>query len=298
MKRFIKGCIIAGVACIFIGGGITAVSVALGGNLMDVLPEQAIQWKQELGNVTQEEFWDKSKFMYDFNQSDFTDQGQPIYTASGIKELGGVITAGKVIIQEDSPGEEVTIFCNQDDSYYSIEEDNGELQLNSHPGDNLGNERDLLFTIHIPKDYRFSNVEFKLKRSNKLNGRYDSDVVLIADALSADEINLEVKAGAIKIGQGNAGELTVETEVGAVDFSGTTTGDISAKCQAGAIELQLDGKKEDYDYDVRCKLGAIELGDEEIAVLGSKKQIDNGSDKTMDLDCEVGAIQVDFMNQV
>lgn len=298
MRRFIKGCIIAGVACIFIGGGISAVSVALGGNLIDVLPEQATRWKQELGNVAQEEFWINNKFLYDYDPDDFKDQGEQIYTASGIKELHGVITAGKVVIREDSPGDEISVFCNRDDSYYSIEEDNGELKLNSYPGDDYDSGSDLLFTIHIPKDYRFSSVDMSLKRSKKLYRRQDSDLVLIADALSADEINLEAKAGFIKINRGNAGELNAEAEAGAIEFSGTTTGDISAKCQAGAIELQLDGKKEDYDYDLRCKLGAIELGDEEIAVLKSKKQIDNGSGKTMDLDCEVGAIEVDFMNQV
>lgn len=298
MRKFIKGCIIAGVACVFIGGGITAVSMSLGGSLLDVLPQQAARWKEELGNVTQPEFWSNNMFLYDYNPADFTDQGEQVYTASGIKELSGVITAGKVVIREDDlPGDEITIFCNKDGSYYNIEEDDGELKLNSYPGDS-GSDRDLLFTIHIPKDYRFSSVDIKLKRSRKIIGKTDSDVVLIADVLLADEMNLEAKAGFIKVNRGNAGELTLETEAGAVEFSGAATGDISAQCQAGAIELQLDGKKEDYNYDVRCKLGAIELGDEEIAVLGSKKKIDNGSGKTMDLDCEVGSIEVDFINQV
>ena len=298
MRKFIKGCIIAGVACVFIGGGITAVSMSLGGSLLDVLPQQAARWKEELGNVTQQEFWSNNMFLYDYNPADFTDQGEQVYTASGIKELSGVITAGKVVIREDDlPGDEITIFCNKDGSYYNIEEDDGELKLNSYPGDS-GSDRDLLFTIHIPKDYRFSSVDIKLKRSRKIIGKTDSDVVLIADVLLADEMKLEAKAGLIKVNRGNAGELTLETEAGAVEFSGAATGDISAKCQAGAIELQLDGKKEDYDYDVRCKLGAIELGDEEIAVLGSKKKIDNGSGRTMDLDCEVGSIEVDFINQV
>lgn len=298
MRKFIKGCIIAGVACVFIGGGITAVSMSLGGSLLDVLPQQASRWKEELGNVTQPEFWSNNMFLYDYNPADFTDQGEQVYTASGIKELSGVITAGKVVIREDDlPGDEITIFCNKDGSYYNIEEDDGELKLNSYPGDS-GSDRDLLLTIHIPKDYRFSSVDIKLKRSRKIIGKTDSDVVLIADVLLADEMKLEAKAGLIKVNRGNAGELTLETEAGAVEFSGAATGDISAKCQAGAIELQLDGKKEDYDYDVRCKLGAIELGDEEIAVLGSKKKIDNGSGKTMDLDCEVGSIEVDFINQV
>lgn len=298
MRKFMKGCIIAGVTCIFIGGGITAVSASLGGSILDVLPQQAVRWKEELSNVTQEEFWSNNMFLYDYNPGDFLDQGEQVYAASGIKELSGVITAGKVVIREDdSSGEEITVFCNKDDSYYNIEEEDGELKLNSYPG-NSGSDTDLLFTIHIPKDYRFSSVNINLKHSKKLIGRPDSGVVLVADALFADEMKLEAKAGLIKISRGNVGELTAETEAGAVEFSGAATGDITAKCQAGAIELQLDGKKEDYNYDVHCKLGAIELGDEEIAVLGSKKKIDNGSGKTMDLDCEVGAIEVDFINQV
>ncbi|WP_394522435.1 hypothetical protein [Lacrimispora sp. JR3] len=298
MRRFIKGCIIAGISCIFIGGGIMAVSAAFGGNLIDVLPDHAARWKEELGNVIQQEFWSDDKFSYEDDPADFADQGEPIYTATGIKELSGVITAGKVVIREDSPGQEITVFCNKDASYYSIEEDDGELKLDSYFGNNYDSGEDLVFTLHIPKDYRFSRVDMSLERSKKIHGRQDTDLVLVADALFADEMNLEAKAGYIRINRGNAGKLTADAEAGVVEFSGTTTGGISAKCQAGAIELQLDGKKEDYDYDLRCKLGTIELGDEGMAAFGSERQIDNGSGKTMDLDCEVGAIEVDFMNQV
>ncbi|MFR3729517.1 hypothetical protein [Lacrimispora sp.] len=297
MSKFIKGCIIAGVACIFIGGGITAVSASLGGSFYDVLPKEVARWKEELSHVTLNELWSKNMFLYDYDPGDFLDQGEQVFAASGIKELSGFITAGKVVIREDDlPGEEITVFCNKDGSFYNIEEDDGELKLYSYPGD-TESDTDLLLTIHVPKDYRFSSVDIRLKRSKKLVGRQDSDVILVADALLADEMKLEAKAGLIKINRGNTGELNAEAEAGAVEFSGAASGDITAKCQAGAIELQIDGKKEDYDYEVRCKLGAIEVGDEDIAVFGNGKKIDNGSGKTMDLDCEVGAIEVGFIHQ-
>jgi hypothetical protein len=83
-----------------------------------------------------------------------------------------------------------------------------------------------------------------------------------------------------------------------VDFSGATSGDVEAECQVGTIKLELVGKKEDYNYNIQCKMGAIKVGDEGSAALKGKKQTDNGAEKDMDLECKTGAIQVDFMNEL
>lgn len=61
--------------------------------------------------------------------------------------------------------------------------------------------------------------------------------------------------------------------------------------------LELAGKKEDYNYHIQCKMGAVKLGEESSAALKSSKQIDNVAGKNMDIECKTGAIQVDFINE-
>jgi hypothetical protein len=104
--------------------------------------------------------------------------------------------------------------------------------------------------------------------------------------------------GAVKIDSGSVGNLYVKCNAGAVEFSGTTSGDIEAECQVGAIRLELAGKKEDYNYDIKCSMGAVKIADEGSAALKGRKQTDNGAGKDMELECKTGAIQVDFMNEL
>jgi hypothetical protein len=302
MKRFIKICLIAGSVCALIGGGISAVAAVLGGNLREIVPQRALEWRREISGVNLYGFWDEVHFdNFDltipevFNRGE---KGQEIFSSAKVKKMDIVIRTGNVVFVEDPQGSEVKIFCNRDQSCYTLYAENGDLELQEYDGWKRKDGPELLFTVQVPKNYRFSEVDLKSVHSNRFSENEDFGPVMSAQALSAEELSIETKVGAIKINGGNVGNLSVKSSAGAVDFSGATSGDVEAECQVGTIKLELAGKKEDYNYNIQCKMGAIKVGDEGSAALKGKKQTDNGAEKDMDLECKTGAIQVDFMNEL
>lgn len=62
MKRFIKICLIAGSICVLVGGGISAVSAVLGGNLQDIIPQRAMEWSREISGISLDSFWAERNF--------------------------------------------------------------------------------------------------------------------------------------------------------------------------------------------------------------------------------------------
>ena len=313
MKKFIKGCIIAGLVCLLAGGGMATASVAMGGNLVDVAPRLK-QWGIGLGALTENKFWDNSSFPFEsedveFGNNDwlsfenedkiFSEQGNQIYSAIGIKELEADISVGKVRIVEDSAGDEITIYCNKDSSFYKIEDKEGKLNLKTYPGNGYRQDSSILFTIHVPENHQFTKVKINIAPTNNKPGKGSfKSVGVVAKAISADELSLNVTAGVANISQGNVGKLSIDSEAGAVNYSGDVLDRVSVDCEASAINLKLVGGKEDFSYKVDSELGAVKLGDESISVLGKTGLENANAPKSMDLKCEVSAVKITFMNQV
>lgn len=313
MKKFIKGCIIAGLVCLLAGGGMMTAAVAMGASLTDAIPHQLKQWLNDVGDLAEDEFWADNDFPFDSedeeqyninefftdkNDIDMSEQGDQIYSVIGIKELNANLSAGKVRIVEDSVGDEITINCNKDSSFYKIENKGGELNLKTYQGNGNSHVSNLLFTIHIPQNHHFTKVKINIDPSNKVGINRSQSVGVVAGAITADELSLNVTAGVANISQGNVGKLSIDSEAGAINYSGDVLDRVSVDCEASAINLKLIGKKEDFSYKVDSELGAVKLGDENISVLGKTGLENANAPKSMDLKCEVSAVKITFMNQV
>ena len=64
----------------------------------------------------------------------------------------------------------------------------------------------------------------------------------------------------------------------------------------GNMDLTLAGKAEDYNYELKCGLGNLEVDDsQETSITSGNKQITNeGATKNIKLDCGMGNVEVEF----
>ena len=82
---------------------------------------------------------------------------------------------------------------------------------------------------------------------------------------------------------------------GNVDLENLNVQNLEADCGIGNIDLDINGKESDYDYEISCSAGAVDIGDSSYSGIGHEKKISNpGASGKMDLDCGVGNITVDF----
>jgi hypothetical protein len=133
------------------------------------------------------------------------------------------------------------------------------------------------------------------------------------DSLYAGKVSLSVGAGRIRLDDLQTGELEVSVGLGQVDIqravmgkldaeigmgefvaAGTLNGDADVECSMGNVSLTLEGSMRDFNYELSKAMGNVTLGSSSGSGFSSEKYMDNGADKTIDVDCAVGNVSVQF----
>ena len=149
----------------------------------------------------------------------------------------------------------------------------------------------------------------KLSKTRKVHISYPEDVKL-------QELEIEMGAGtvylnrdieteklSVEMGAGEfesknpvtAREADLEIGTGSMTFADLSAGKADGECGLGELNLTLTGKQEDYNYDLECGVGNLDVGSDSYSGLGREKTIFNkGADRKLDLECGMGNISVDF----
>ena len=117
--------------------------------------------------------------------------------------------------------------------------------------------------------------------------------------LKVQELSVEVGAGEFS-GYGNITAAYCDLQVGAgtIDIDQLDIQKLNADCGAGEIDMVVTGKEKDYNYDLSCGMGEIDLENSEYSGLGIEKTISNeGARKDMVLECGMGEIDVEFTGE-
>lgn len=205
----------------------------------------------------------------------------------------------EVQYQKENSKREVRV--SQKDGTLKIEEDETSWkQINT-----ISNNNDRVRVIlQIPEDMNFKNVELKNSAGE----------IVISCALRAEDIRIIVDAGEVTAEKEvqASGKLYAEVDAGEIDFAGLSAeelelvsgvGEINVeKADAkeivldngvGELNINLGGQEEDYSYTIACGMGDVEIGGRSYSGLGTTKKVSGGS-KTVDIDCGIGEVNVDF----
>lgn len=174
---------------------------------------------------------------------------------------------------------------------------------------------DARLTVRIPKDHVFeelsmdigaadvgvsldtmlaaSDIEIQMGTGELLGGSKDSkDVILKADTLS-----VEIGAGNIELSGIETETLDADCGAGNLTLKNVIAREVDVDGGVGRVSLEMEGRQEDYDYEVECGIGQVEIGDATYSGLGHSRQIDNGADRSMDINCGIGQVVVSFLER-
>lgn len=168
----------------------------------------------------------------------------------------------------------------------TLSDDGKTLEITTKMRSSFKNVRNVKGTlvIYLPKDYKFDQVDMEY-------GAATAEI----DGLNAKSLKIESGASGCTIKNADIEELDVETGAGSLDFYGTVEKEVDIDCGAGRVTLNLEGKVEDYNYELDSSAGSVEIGEDiDLGGLSTEKSIDNGSKRTIEISNEAGSVEIRF----
>lgn len=163
---------------------------------------------------------------------------------------------------------------------------------------------DCRITLYLPRDYRFHEVEIEMGAGEMDFGTLYADSaslevgagqITVYDRAEVSDLEVSVGVGSIDLGTLVVDELEVEVGMGAfVVTEADIRGEADVNCSMGSVDMTVRGRESDFNYELECAMGCIELGDWEYAGLGQEKKIDNGASREVKLECSMGYIDMRF----
>lgn len=321
MKKFLKNCTITAVVFIIIGFVITLVGGSyIGAKAVNRVVEDVTNGKVNvnleslkdfgitIGEGFGQDFYeiDGDSIKIDFKDGVTIYEGHMDKTGMG-KEIAGLnIKVG---------GCELKVVESDDDNFYV--EANGVGKIQGYVEDgvlniisrskqpekiNLNRLGEYSITLYVPEGCCFEKANIELGAGELLfDGLHakKADISLgagkmLMQSLVSDELKMEVGAGEIDTNKMVVGSLIANVGMGNLEINGEVTKSMKLSCAMGNITANLLGNEEDFNYEIECSMGNIELNDTEYAGLAQSKKIDNDADKDMKLECAMGNIEVNF----
>ena len=214
--------------------------------------------------------------------------------------VSGEVFSGVENLKLDIGASEVRIKTGTDDKIHvddsrmttenavqkTLSDDGKTLEITTKMRSSFKNVRNVKGTlvIYLPKDYKFDQMDMEY-------GAATAEI----DGLNAKSLKIESGASGCTIKNADIEELDVETGAGSLDFYGTVEKEVDIDCGAGRVTLNLEGKVEDYNYELDSSAGSVEIGEDiDLGGLSTEKSIDNGSKRTIEISNGAGSVEIRF----
>ena len=140
--------------------------------------------------------------------------------------------------------------------------------------------------ISYPEDVKLQELEIEM----------GAGTVYLNRDIETEKLSVEMGAGEFESKNPvTAMEADLEIGTGSMTFADLSARKTDGECGLGELDLTLTGTQEDYNYDLECGVGNLDVGSDSYSGLGREKTISNkGADRKLDLECGMGNISVDF----
>lgn len=287
MKKGTKGMLIAAGAFAVAGigfciGGISVAAVETGGNVFDQAGQLLQDNDYPLAGLIH---WGNAQYHSSDIDWDALDGNTVDMDFASDLEIS--LKYDELLIQEYD-GDKIRVnVANDAKNDVVVKETSGKITITDTRSGNVKKKKQI--KVSIPSVKEFDTVSLGV----------DMGTIDLECDLKVQELSVEVGAGEFS-GYGNITAAYCDLQVGAgtIDIDQLDIQKLNADCSAGEIDMVVTGKEKDYNYDLSCGMGEIDLEDSEYSGLGIEKNISNeGARKDMVLECGMGEIDVEFTGE-
>lgn len=287
MKKGTKGMLIAAGAFAVAGiglciGGISVAAVETGGNVFDQAGQLLQDNDYPLAGLIH---W--GNVQYHSSDIDWDDLDENTVDMDFASDLEISLKYDELLIQEYD-GDKIRVnVANDAKNDVVVKETSGKITITDTRSGNVKKKKQI--KVSVPSVKEFDTVSLGV----------DMGTIDLECDLKVQELSVEVGAGEFS-GYGNITAAYCDLQVGAgtIDIDQIDVQKLNADCGAGEIDMVVTGKEKDYNYDLSCGMGEIDLENSEYSGLGIEKTISNeGAQKDMVLECGMGEIDVEFTGE-
>ena len=303
MKKFTKGMLIAAGIFAAAGIGLTAAGGVMGASMSELTGVNSLKrilWMTE---------WDDDHDDYDDDDDDYEDRvehdGMEHSAEMGQKNMepaavGNESATDGIVYQLKYQPTKLDIELKYDelileegDSFcVRVYDDNGKNVTVKESSDTLKvrSTKKLSKTrkvcISYPEDVKLQELEIEM----------GAGTVYLNRDIETEKLSVEMGAGEFDSKNPvTAEEADLEIGTGSMTFADLSAKKISGECGLGELDLTMTGTQEDYNYDLECGVGNLDVGSDSYSGLGREKSISNtGADRKLDLECGMGNVSVNF----
>ncbi len=158
-------------------------------------------------------------------------------------------------------------------------------------------------TITVPRNFVAEDISLVINagdvhadRIQATTGSFNvSAGLLVVDELDITEASdYIIGAGHMALKNVTVRNITVDCGVGDIIIEGKVFGDNDITCDVGRVELDIDGKVEDYSYDISSSIGNIDIDNNSYHNISNRIINNDQTENNLSLNCEIGNISVDF----
>lgn len=287
MKKGTKGMLIAAGAFAVAGigfciGGISVAAVETGGNVFDQAGQLLQDNDYPLAGLIH---W--GNVQYHSSDIDWDALDGNTVDMDFASDLEISLKYDELLIQEYD-GDKIRVnVANDAKNDVVVKETSGKITITDTRSGNVKKKKQI--KVSVPSVKEFDTVSLGV----------DMGTIDLECDLKVQELSVEVGAGEFS-GYGNITAAYCDLQVGAgtIDIDQIDVQKLNADCGAGEIDMVVTGKEKDYNYDLSCGMGEIDLENSEYSGLGIEKNISNeGARKDMVLECGMGEIDVEFTGE-
>lgn len=287
MKKGTKGMLIAAGAFAVAGigfciGGISVAAVETGGNVFDQAGQLLQDNDYPLAGLIH---W--GNVQYHSSDIDWDALDGNTVDMDFASDLEISLKYDELLIQEYD-GDKIRVnVANDAKNDVVVKETSGKITITDTRSGNVKKKKQIKVIVPSGKDF------------DTISLGVDMGTIDLECDLKVQELSVEVGAGEFS-GYGNITAAYCDLQVGAgtIDIDQLDIQKLNADCSAGEIDMVVTGKEKDYNYDLSCGMGEINLEDSEYSGIGIEKNISNeGARKDMVLECGMGEIDVEFTGE-
>ena len=335
MKGFTKVCLVICTVLVVLGVIFCAVSASMGfgyRQFWEMARDGAFQFGPDGFDFWDDDFWDDDNWMKEeggkeevkSKDGDWV-QSEKSWPAADIRNLDIDFDFGKLeILPSDHDEIQMEVYYRSNWKKYQRKiywtQDNDTLEVHDSVDRKIfrlfrHGVGDAKLVIRIPKGKVFEEFQLEI-------GAADVDVSLDTQLfasemtislgtgqfvgnsagkdqtlLNAKELDLDIGAGKLELSGIVADEIDADCGAGEMSLKNVTAKNVDVEGGVGRVVLEMNGKKEYYNYDVECGIGHVIIGDSSYSGLGASKSINNGSDLKMNIDCGIGEVEISFTEE-